>query len=188
MSSGYDAYYQTEDLFGEPYPELIAFLSSCAGKGKLLDLGCGQGRDSIAISRLGYQVVGIDISKVGIAQMNRKAAEEKLSLKGIVGDIYQYKSFSAFDFILLNSMFHFNKKDKQKEIDFIKKIIDCSKPETIIMFCIQNSKEKVSILNRTIDFNGCIQRIHEASFPYQFKDDITGHVSTTDYKLIAVKK
>ena len=188
MNSGYDSHYQTEDLFGEPYPELITFFSTFPKKGKVLDLGCGQGRDAIAIARLGYQVVGIDNSKVGIKQLNEKAIGEKLKLKGIVDDIYQYDAFSDFDFILLDSMFHFNKKDLQKETDFIKRIVDCSKQETVIVFCIQNTGKKISILNSTIDFNGDIGRIHEASFPYQFKDDATGHISTTDYKLIAIKK
>lgn len=188
MASGYNTYYQKEDLFGEPYAELIAFFSSYPTKGKLLDLGCGQGRDSIAIARLGYEVIGIDNSAVGIAQMNKKAIEENLNLAGIVDDIYQYDAFSDFDFILLDSMFHFTKKDQQKEIHFIKKLIAGSNPETVITFCLQNSGKKVAVLNKTLDSIGEIITIHETSFLYQFKDDSTGHVSTTDYKMIVIKK
>ena len=188
MSSGYDEYYQTEDLFGKPYPELIAFFKTFPNKGRLLDLGCGQGRDAITIARLGYQVIGIDNSKIGIAQMDERAAKEELNLKGIVADIYLYDDFSNFDFILLDSMFHFTKKDEQKETDFIKKIISGSDPDTVVTFCIQNSKKKLAILEHTLNSMGTLNRIHETSFPYQFKDDATGHVSTTDYMLIAVKK
>jgi SAM-dependent methyltransferase len=188
MSSGYDKYYQTENLFGEPYPELIAFLKTYSMKGRLLDLGCGQGRDAIAIARLGYEVVGIDNSAIGIAQMNQRAAKEKLILKGIVADIYLHEDFSNFEFILLDSMFHFTKKDEQRETDFIKKIITGSAPETVVTFCIQNSKKKLAILEHTLNLMGSLNRIHEISFQYQFKDDATGHVSTTDYKLIAIKK
>ena len=65
----YDKYYKTEDLFGEPYPELIDFFKIYEPKGKLIDLGCGQGRDSISLAKLGYNVTGIDNSKVGIDQM-----------------------------------------------------------------------------------------------------------------------
>lgn len=188
MGSGYNTYYQTEDLFGEPYPELIAFFSSYSRKGKLLDLGCGQGRDSIAMARLGFEVTGIDNSTLGIAQMNKKARKEKLNLTGIVDDIYQFEAFPDFDFILLDSMFHFTKKDLQKEIGFIKKIIAGSNKGAVVAFCIQNSDKKVSLLNDTLDSIGETTRIHEVSFPYQFKDDATGHISTTDYKMIVIKK
>lgn len=52
MKSPYDEYYQTEDLFGAPYPELVTFFAEREQRGKVLDLGCGQGRDAIAFGRL----------------------------------------------------------------------------------------------------------------------------------------
>ncbi len=61
----YDNYYLTKDLFGEPYPELMDFFKNFPDRGKLLDLGCGQGRNAIPLVQLGYEVTGIDNSKVG---------------------------------------------------------------------------------------------------------------------------
>jgi hypothetical protein len=43
----YDKYYKTENLFGDHYPELIEFLAQYPKKRRVLDLGCGQGRDAI---------------------------------------------------------------------------------------------------------------------------------------------
>lgn len=82
MSVTYDKYYLTENLFGKPYPELIEFFADYPRKGKVLDLGCGQGRDAIALARLGYSVTGIDNSKVGIDQMNQFGQNENLDLVG----------------------------------------------------------------------------------------------------------
>ena len=62
MKVEYDEYYQTENLFGAPYPELLTFYSAIKQKGKLLDLGCGQGRDAIALAKIGFEVTGIDYS------------------------------------------------------------------------------------------------------------------------------
>ena len=98
MKVKYDKYYRTENLFGEPYSELISFFMDYPKRGKLLDLGCGQGRDAIPLARLGYEVTGIDNSKVGIDQMNKLAQSENLNLRGIVADIYQYDNFSNFRF------------------------------------------------------------------------------------------
>ena len=57
----YDKHYQTPNYFGEPYPELLSFFSKYKPKGHVLDLGCGQGRDAIAMARMGYKVTGVDI-------------------------------------------------------------------------------------------------------------------------------
>lgn len=114
MKVEYDKYYQTENLFGEPYPELIDFYSKIEDKGKLLDLGCGQGRDAIALSKLGFEVIGIDNSKVGIEQLNEIAKTENLPLQGVVTDIYEYSNYEEFDHVLLDSMFHFGKREREK--------------------------------------------------------------------------
>lgn len=66
MKVTYDNYYQTENLFGNPYTELLSFFKEYLEPGKVLDLGCGQGRNAAAIARLGFEVIGIDNSEVGI--------------------------------------------------------------------------------------------------------------------------
>ncbi|MGB0863133.1 MAG: class I SAM-dependent methyltransferase, partial [Saprospiraceae bacterium] len=113
MKVSYDEYYQTEHLFGEPYPELIDFFTKEIKSKKVLDLGCGQGRDAIALAKLGFDVTGIDISKVGIDQMNVIATSNNLSLKGFIADIFLFDDFEKYDIVLLNSMFHFSKNDKE---------------------------------------------------------------------------
>lgn len=188
MSISYDKYYQTENLFGNPYPELIKFFAGWAKRGKLLDLGCGQGRDAIPLARLGFEVTGIDNSKVGIGQMNRIAAIEDLPVTGIVRDIYEFDNFADFDFVLLDSMFHFTRKDLEKETAFIKKVISETKIGCLIVFCIQDTGRKVEILCKTIESEKQINRLAESKFEYIFKDKETGHQSRTDYQMIAVKK
>lgn len=184
----YNKYYKAENLFGEPYPELIVFFSSYPKRGKILDLGCGQGRDAIALARLGFEVTGIDNSKVGIEQMNQIAKTEKLSLKGMVSDIYKLNKFADYDFVLLDSMFHFEKKDLKKETEFIKKIISNIKNGCLVIFCIQDTGKKVEILNQTIDFEKSYERIAEKRFKYVYEDTDSKHKSTTNYKMIVIKK
>ena len=188
MSVAYDKYYETENLFGEPYPELINFFAEYTNKGKLLDLGCGQGRDAIALARLGYSVTGIDNSKVGIEQMNQIGKDESLNLVGQVDDIYTFDRFTEFDIVLLDSMFHFAKKDKEKEVGLIKKIISDIRNGSLMAVCIQDTGDKVQILNEAIGYKNKVKRLFDKKFKYAFEDSESGHKSETDYRMIVVEK
>lgn len=188
MTVTYDKYYQTENLFGNPYPELIEFFSEYPQRGKVLDLGCGQGRNAIPLSRLGFTVIGIDNSQVGIEQMNRIAKTENLNLKGKVADIFEFNNFAEFDFILLDSMFHFEKKDRKKETDFVKNILSKIKYSCLLIICIQDTGKKVEILNQSIDFEKQLDRLVNKKFKYLFEDNQSGHKSETNYRIIVVRK
>lgn len=187
MKTAYDKYYSTENYFGDPYPELIDFFEKIPTRGTLLDVGCGQGRDAIPLAKLGYSVTGIDNSKTGIKQLNEVAQNEKLDLTGMVTDIYTFDQFQQFDFILLDSMFHFLKKDRKKEVEFIQGMCLQSKSGAVIVFCIQNMKKKIDVLNQTLDADGKKERVYEIEFDYTFIDPSTGSTSGTPYKMIVVK-
>ena len=188
MSNSYDEYYQTENLFGKPYPELNQLYSSLPQRGRLLDLGCGQGRDSIDLAKLGFEVIGIDHSKVGIEQLNNIAKLNGLNLIGLVEDIYEYSDFDLFDYILLNSMFHFTKKDRDKECAFIHKIIDGAKLNTFITICIQNKKEKIKTLDTELDSREDLETYDRTILDYLFEDKSSSHSSKTQYQMITIKK
>lgn len=184
MKVRYDQYYQTENLFGDPYPELIEFFRQYPEKGAVLDLGCGQGRDAIPIARLGYQVTGVDHSKIGIQQMLQRALKEKLRLRGIVADINTYSDIPVFDFILLDNMFHFYKKDFERETNFIRKILHEVKEDGIVIFCIQDTVYKIKALEKILHGFQHLYRIKDRQFTHVYREGNT----PTKYRLIAVKK
>jgi len=85
-------------------------------KGKLLEIGCGNGRDSIAFGKEGYDVIGIDISPEAI-----KAAKKNNKLKNVkfeVGDAESLKfEDQQFNLIYSLSVLHSTKLSKSiKEV------------------------------------------------------------------------
>lgn len=177
----YDKHYKKADYFGNSYKELVQFFAEYRPKGKVLDLGCGQGRDAIEIAKLGYKVTGVDISKVGINQMIEKSEDMNLEISGIVEDIYEYSKINDFDFVVLDSMFHFYKKDKLKETDFLKKILDEMKMGSILCNFLLKSKAKElyfkSIIN---DSNHDFEILRELYIKYP--------EANCEYQMLVIKK
>jgi SAM-dependent methyltransferase len=48
---------------------------------RVLDVGCGPGRHSLALARRGFEVVGVDLSPDFVALAREAAAEEELSIR-----------------------------------------------------------------------------------------------------------
>ena len=65
----------------------------------LVDLGCGEGRDTIYFARRGYQALGIDISSVGIRKAQRRASRLGVSVRFLVGDIRTYRLSRRVDVV-----------------------------------------------------------------------------------------
>jgi 2-polyprenyl-3-methyl-5-hydroxy-6-metoxy-1,4-benzoquinol methylase len=183
----YNKYYLSENLFGAPYPELVAYFKTCA-KGSVLDLGCGQGRDALFLAQLGFEVTGVDNSKVGIDQMLQAAKKQGLNINGLIADVYEWDDFSSFDYVLLDSMFHFFKKDRANELGLIHKIFEGAKLGAHIVFCIQDSGKKVGILETAIAQYPQLVTRSKIPFIYTYEDDDTGHTSASNYNLISVQK
>lgn len=162
----YDKHYREPAYFGEPYPELVSFFEKHEPKGHVLDLGCGQGRDSITLARMGYRVTGVDISEVGVNQMIKLAREEQLDLTGVVADMYQFPVSEDVDLVLLDSMLHFYPKDKEKETAFLERIMDeirlggflclivwkSKKIETVLDSILENAEEWIRIVDDYIRY------------------------------------
>ena len=56
---------------------VISIFSSGA---KILDIGCGLGREAFSLSDLGFDVVGIDISKEVISQVKQLATDKEYDI------------------------------------------------------------------------------------------------------------
>lgn len=88
----------------------------------------------------------------------------------------------------MDSKFHFAKKDKEKEIGLIKKIVSDIRKGSLIVICIQDTGEKVKTLNKAIDFERNHKRLSDKKFKYVFEDSDSGHKSETKYRMIVVEK
>jgi len=72
-----------------PTEELIEFIEerSYPPNVRAIDLGCGEGRDSIYLAKRGFDVTAVDISCSAIKRAKERANEEDAYINFIIGDV-----------------------------------------------------------------------------------------------------
>lgn len=76
------------------------FLESKNIEGKLLDIGCGNGKNTIYFLEKGYDATGIDFAKSAIEICEYNAKKSKVKPEFLVEDILEFKSQKPFDIII----------------------------------------------------------------------------------------
>ncbi|AXT34509.1 GNAT family N-acetyltransferase [Phaeobacter sp. LSS9] len=100
-------YRSTAQALGAPSPEIVGFFSALTeGNLRVLDIGCGQGRDALFIARLGHSVVGVDIAPNGIKDLVAAGNHENLRVEGIVADILDFRPVGQFEVLLIDRTLH----------------------------------------------------------------------------------
>jgi 2-polyprenyl-3-methyl-5-hydroxy-6-metoxy-1,4-benzoquinol methylase len=75
--------------------------------GRALDLGAGEGTDSIRLARLGCQVTAVEISQVAARKISKFASDAGVSVDVEVADISRYEPCGGFDVVICNGTLHY---------------------------------------------------------------------------------
>ncbi len=83
---------------------------------KLLDIGCGEGKDAVFFARNGYDVTAFDISDAGIEKTKRLADNAGIQVKVFKADILDYRLDTNFDILFSSGVLHYVKPQLREEI------------------------------------------------------------------------
>jgi len=90
-------------LYGAEANQFVAAELGDLTPRRVLDLACGQGRNSVWLATKGHQVTGIDLSDVAIAQATQLAANVGVDVDFRVGDVVSgWESDAEYDLIVLS--------------------------------------------------------------------------------------
>lgn len=108
MATDYEKYYRdARHALGEPTKEFVQFFEEYPGtNARILDVGCGQGRDALFLARRGHRVLGVDASPTGVSDMIAESKTEGLDIQGEVADIRNYRPEGEFDIVLIDRTLH----------------------------------------------------------------------------------
>lgn len=155
-----DVYKHNENMFGHPYRELQDYFKAYPKRGTVLDLGCGQGRDSFFLSSLGFNVTAVDNSAIGISQMINKSKDLNVSINGILTDVLDYKSDDKFDIILFDMLLHsFDDKVQKQLLDKFANNLDAEGVFCIVYPEELNSDHFMKIFEELSDNWGLVNKI-----------------------------
>lgn len=189
--TNYDEQYQVEKkLFGDPYAEFEEFVRQHTEQGgNALDLGCGQGRDALMLARYGYAVTGVDTSHVGITQMLENAKNDSLVVNGIVANFYEYELSEKFDAIVLDSILHFEKADKSKELTLLDTLANHINENGFLFLFVHKSQKKereVKTWFETVEAKFEVAK--EGYIDYLYEETVTGFQSAFQYYMLILKR
>lgn len=133
--------YKEADLFIKNLSEFLKINLNA----NILDLACGNGRHSITLNKLGFNVTGVDLSKNSIS-IAKQSENKKLNFH--IHDMrYKFGSESyEYIFNLFTSFGYFNSMDDNiKMLESIKKMLT---PKGILIIDFLNAEKVIRELNK----------------------------------------
>lgn len=120
MANRYDELYKQEEYYWgfKPSPTCFKVLSVMPPTRhlKLLDIGCGEGRNAVFFARNGYDVTAFDLSQAGVDKTKRIAEKVGVDLKVFKADINEYRLTEHYDILFSVGVLHYVPKELRQEI------------------------------------------------------------------------
>ena len=104
-------------MIGEPQPAIVELEQAGLIRGKVLDVGCGTGEHTILLTRLGYDVLGIDFAPEAVEQARGNAEAKGVAARFEVADAMNLPDEPGYDTIVDSALFHiFDDADRPKYV------------------------------------------------------------------------
>lgn len=103
IRTNYEKWYEGDEYYWglEPGSFLEDLINLCppSEDKKVLDIGCGEGKDAVYIAQKGYDVTAFDLTENGIRKTIALAKTKEVKLNAYVDDINTFTTDEQFDII-----------------------------------------------------------------------------------------
>lgn len=99
-------YKEHECVFGFFPTPMVKKLTRYLQSGTVMDLGAGEGRNSLFLANKGFDVTALDNAEAGIEKLKKFAAEKRININALVGDARTIEIPKGQDALLAILLFH----------------------------------------------------------------------------------
>jgi SAM-dependent methyltransferase len=104
-------------VIGAPQPAIVELERAGRIRGPVLDVGCGTGEHTILLTRLGYDVLGVDSAPTAIEQARQNAAANGVDARFEVADAMALGDGRGYETIVDSALFHiFDDADRARYV------------------------------------------------------------------------
>ena len=136
IRTNYEKWYEGDGYYWGTEParfcdELIALCPPSKDK-KVLDIGCGEGKDAVYMATKGYTVTAFDLTENGIRKTIRLAEEQGTTINAYVDDINTFETDEKFDIIYSSGTIQYLFEENKKA--FFEKLGRITKKNSFVFF------------------------------------------------------
>ena len=119
-AADYDSRYSAEGYYWGLSPNRLCYeamkLLPPVKPYRVLDVGCGEGKDAVFFAKCGYLVTAFDISEAGIEKAKRLADRNRVSVDFVRSDIADFRFGGGYDIIFSSGVLHFIRREFRENI------------------------------------------------------------------------
>ena len=141
----------SRELVETPSHAMLSFFEQRAGRGNVVDLGAGHGRDSLALAGMGYGVTVVHPSGALVDRLVRAGREQGLRIAGVTADYHRF-DVSAYDTVLLNAVLRLDAAGLERDMELVRSVCGQLRTGGMLCCCIPAYAHEDSLLKGIISF------------------------------------
>lgn len=151
-------YYNKDEAPKEPSQFAKDVLFYLEEDKKLIELGCGNGRDAVYFSRNGVHVVAIDQSELSIYNLQRNSSNNRI--KFIADDFIKTDMLKESEHDYVYSRFTMHSITEEEEDTVLNRVYSTLKKEGLLLIEVRSVKDDLYGLGRKVAKNTYIYNEH----------------------------
>jgi len=116
----YEDKYSAQDYYWGLMPNTLCYeimrLKPPVRPYRVLDMGCGEGKDAVFLAKNGYRVSAFDLAESGLEKARRLAEQHQADVNFFRADVNDYQPAEPFDIVFSSGVLHYLHPERRKPL------------------------------------------------------------------------